>query len=359
MKMTMTQARPGRAPAEYRHEALLYSGLDEFLLGTVPFVRAAVAHRDPVLVVVSRDKVDLLRARLEADADQVAFADMALVGGNPARIIAKWREFVASHSDAAQLWGVGEPTYAGRSASELGECQLHEALLNVAFDAATPLALVCPYDLEALAVDMIGEACRTHPFVRHRDELRECGDFQQVDLARLFDRPVPPRPPETAALSFQSGDLGRLRGFVADQAALAGLDLTSTDSMVLAVNEIATNSVRHGGGRGELHAWTDGTFLVCEVRDSGHITAPLVGRLRPPLDATGGGGLWVANQVCDLVQIYSSARGTVIRAWIGIQQGATGQGAAGQTAPGQHRQPAGRSRLPAREASRYGCSRPG
>jgi hypothetical protein len=36
-----------------------------------------------------------------------------------------------------------------------------EALLNVAFDAATPFRLLCPYDLEALAADMIDEAHRT------------------------------------------------------------------------------------------------------------------------------------------------------------------------------------------------------
>jgi anti-sigma regulatory factor (Ser/Thr protein kinase) len=120
-------------------------------------------------------------------------------------------------------------------------------------------------------------------------------------------------------LSFQGGDLARLRAFVADQAARAGLRLTSAESMVLAVNEIATNSVRHGGGRGELRTWNDGTFLVCEVSDSGHITAPLVGRRQPPPDAAAGGGLWVANQVCDLVQIYSSARGTVIRVCIGVR----------------------------------------
>ena len=38
------------------------------------------------------------------------------------------------------------------------ECQLHEALLNVAFGASTPLWLLCPYDLEALTADVIDEA---------------------------------------------------------------------------------------------------------------------------------------------------------------------------------------------------------
>jgi anti-sigma regulatory factor (Ser/Thr protein kinase) len=62
-----------------------------------------------------------------------------------------------------------------------------------------------------------------------------------------------------------------------------------------------------------LYAWTEDGSFVCEVRDQGHITSPLAGRLRPALGAENGAGLWLANQLCDLVQIYSSSRGTVIR----------------------------------------------
>ena len=83
--------------------------------------------------------------------------------------------------------------------------------------------------------------------------------------------------------------------------------------MVQSVSEIATNSVRHGGGQGEHRAWRDGGSLVCEVSDAGHITSPLAGRLPPARDGGAGGGLWLANQLCDLVQICSSPSGTAIR----------------------------------------------
>lgn len=76
--------------------------------------------------------------------------------------------------------------------------------------------------------------------------------------------------------------------------------------MVAAVHELATNSVRHGGGDGELRIWTDGGSLVCEVSDRGRITAPLAGRLPPDPDAGGGAGRWVVNQLCDLVQVQSA-----------------------------------------------------
>ena len=82
---------------------------------------------------------------------------------------------------------------------------------------------------------------------------------------------------------------------------------------MLAVGELAANSVRHGGGRGILRIWRTEAALVCEVRDRGHIDDPLVGRRRPPLAQLGGRGLWIANSVCDLVQVRSNAQGTAVR----------------------------------------------
>jgi len=312
--VTATQAAREQAVGRYRHEAFLYSGADEFLSGTTSFIRRAVNAGDPVLVVVSGDKIGLLRERLGAEAAQVDFADMNQVGDNPARIIAAWRAFVAGHEGAGQLRGIGEPVHPERSPTELAECQLHEALLNLAFDAATPFWLLCPYDMEALAADVIDDAQRTHPFVARGVERRACGTFRPIDPADPFNRPVPPRPAVgVPALSFESGGLRRVRELVAEQAARAGLGAGSAEALVLSVSEVATNSIRHGGGRGELRAWTDGRSLVCEVSDRGHITSPLAGRLRPAPDAGKGAGLWVANQLCDLVQIYSSPRGTTIR----------------------------------------------
>jgi anti-sigma regulatory factor (Ser/Thr protein kinase) len=82
---------------------------------------------------------------------------------------------------------------------------------------------------------------------------------------------------------------------------------------VLAVNELATNSMRHGGGRGVLSVWQENGTLLCEVTDRGHIADPLAGRERPP-DARGGGrGLWLVNHLCDLVQVRSLHGGNVIR----------------------------------------------
>ena len=82
---------------------------------------------------------------------------------------------------------------------------------------------------------------------------------------------------------------------------------------MLAVNEIATNSIRHGGGSGTLRVWLEAGVLICEVRDSGHLDDPLAGRRRPSPSDYGGRGLWLANQVCDLVQLRSFPQGSAVR----------------------------------------------
>jgi anti-sigma regulatory factor (Ser/Thr protein kinase) len=185
----------------------------------------------------------------------------------------------------------------------------------VAFEATTPrFWLLCPHDLEALADDVIDDAQRSHPFIAQGVERQACSTYRPIDLADPFNRPVPPRPAaDVPGVSFASGGLRQVRSFVAEQAEQAGLNPESSDAMVLAISELAANSIRHGGGQGEVRAWTDDRSLVCEVSDRGHITAPLAGRERPAADAGQGAGLWVANQLCDLVQVYSSPHGTTIR----------------------------------------------
>ena len=83
--------------------------------------------------------------------------------------------------------------------------------------------------------------------------------------------------------------------------------------LALVASELATNSVRHGGGTGTVAMWLDKGAAVLQFTDSGTLLDPLTGRLSPPLDSEGGRGLYLVNQLCDLVQVRSSDRGTTVR----------------------------------------------
>ena len=126
---------------------------------------------------------------------------------------------------------------------------------------------------------MIEEARHSHPFLAQGGEQRPNATFRPIDLAEPYAQPLPPRPEDATCMSFAPGGLRRVRAFVTAETQRAGLGQQSAASLVTAVNEIATNSLKHGGGDGELRVWIDGRSLVCEVSDRGHLTSPLVGRL--------------------------------------------------------------------------------
>lgn len=95
----------------------------------------------------------------------------------------------------------------------------------------------------------------------------------------------------------------------ASEAGLGGLRL---DGFVLAVNEIMTNAVRHGGGHGRVRLWRTATGLRCEIHDDGADGRParLNGHALPPTEATGGRGLWLARRLCDSFDVETGRDGT-------------------------------------------------
>jgi anti-sigma regulatory factor (Ser/Thr protein kinase) len=298
----------------FSHEVMFYAGREEFTERCAAFVREGLAADEPVLVMVTADKIELLRAELGADADRVSFADMAEAGRNPARIISAWSDYAADHlAEARPLRGIGEPIWAGRSPDELLECEHHESLLNLAFGDADGFRLLCPYDTSALPPKVIAEARRNHPLVLEGNALQDCGAYRRPATAAPAGKSLPPPRAPSLELVFRKATLRTVRRFVSEHAASAGLRGDRADDLVVAVNEAATNSVRYGGGEGLVRLWRDGDAVVCEVRDRGRIDEPLVGRFRPARGADGGHGLWMANQLCDLVQLRSRRNGTVVR----------------------------------------------
>jgi anti-sigma regulatory factor (Ser/Thr protein kinase) len=304
-------------PAEgFRHEALLYAGDDGFIDGTLPWLREAAVADEPTLVVVSAAKIERLREGLgPAAAGRVTFADMAEVGSNPARILPAWREFVDAHAGRGRrLRGIGEPIWAQRRPDELVECQRHEALLNLAFAGAEDFWLLCPYDVEALDADVIAKAHHSHPVVVADGASHDSATFRDLPaIAAPFAEPLPEPPPGADRLPFASGTLAAVRRLVTLRAEGAGFPAARTGDLVLAVNEVATNSLRHGGGGGVLRIWQAADALICEITDGGRIADPLAGRRRPVSGQSGGHGLWLCNQICDLVQLRSLAAGSVVR----------------------------------------------
>ena len=299
--------------SKFCHEALLYGDADEFVRGTAPFIRKGVEAGESILVAVSKAKIGMLREELGSDAADVRFADMEQLGINPARIIPVWHDFVDERR-GAPVRGIGEPIWAERSPAELVECQRHESLLNLAFADRDNFELLCPYDTSALEDAVLEEAHRSHPLIVHDGAQHPSADYRSLDdVAAPFDVPLPAAPAGAERRAFHLDNLSELRAFVGARGRAVGLAASRVEDLVVAVSEVASNSIRYGGGHGTLLAWRADGALVCEVRDSGALRDPLAGRVLPEEGDRGGWGLWLANHLCELVQVRTFPTGTVVR----------------------------------------------
>jgi serine/threonine-protein kinase RsbW len=134
-------------------------------------------------------------------------------------------------------------------------------------------------------------------------------------------------PPADAHLvlscAFDLATIAGVRHAILRQAPAFGLVEPFLSDFILAVNEVTSNAVRHGGGNGRLRLWQSLASLICEVDDDGRVTdgtmAPAATtdqRMRehpaPGPTAEGGRGLWLARRLCDTVDVTATAAGTSV-----------------------------------------------
>jgi anti-sigma regulatory factor (Ser/Thr protein kinase) len=296
--------------AGFQHQALLYEGADEYLEGTIPFLRAALQAGEPALVAVRKEQAELLRGELGREAAMMRFIPIEEVARNPAGVIPLCRDFVDG-TPGGSVRGISELAWPERTPAELEECHRHEALLNLAFAESRRWSLLCPYDAVSLPDDELERAATTHELISREGRTERSAAFDG-DPDHLAGRLPPPAVrPET--LSFGITELSEVRRRVVAAGERAGMGPGSVADLVTATSELAANSIMHGGGTGTLRLWRENGSLIAEVEDAGRIEDPLVGRLRPGIRQEGGRGLWLTNQLCDLVQIRSGEGGTVVR----------------------------------------------
>jgi anti-sigma regulatory factor (Ser/Thr protein kinase) len=299
---TRKATMPGKpATGGLDHQAFFYRGQRDYLARIEAFADAGLANGEPVLIAVPGRNGSVLRDQLDG---RPRFADMARLGRNPARIIPAVREFIDAHP-GQRARHVGEPIWPGRSAAEICEATRHEALIDLAFSSAA-VTIVCPYDVAGLPSSVVSTAERVH---------RHAGPWA---VPAECDRALPPPPAAAETLGYETG-LRPVRRLVDGHARRAGLADERAANLVLAVSELAGNTLRHTSAGGTLHVWHTEEEILCQIQDRGWITDPLAGRIRRPPDESGH-GLWVVNQVCDLVEVRTGEGGTTIRVRMSIKE---------------------------------------
>ncbi|HYP46969.1 MAG TPA: MEDS domain-containing protein [Propionibacteriaceae bacterium] len=309
----MYQSAPVRSRQSYRHEAFLWHDGADFIDAMVTFVEEGLAADESVLVALVEEHSDWLRDGLGPLAASVHFEDMRVFGRNPARLIPAWQQFLDLHSGPGRpARGIGEPIWVGRRPEEVLECQLHEALLNVAFDADTPFWLVCPYNATRLDEPVISEAHRSHHAILDVENYRGSTSYGgRAHVEALFHAQLPPLPGQPATTTFTEDNLQEAFAFVLAQACAADLWSDSALDLAAAARLLAADSLRRGAEVGVVRVARTPDAVVCDVVDDTVLDDVLAGR-RSPVSSYDE-GLWSANQLCRLVAVRSTQWGTTVR----------------------------------------------
>jgi anti-sigma regulatory factor (Ser/Thr protein kinase) len=319
-----------------------YAGTQQYLSGILAYIDQARADGATVIVAMPEARQHLLRnalptsgntttsggtsttaptatSRDSASNNTVTFMDTAALGSNPGRLIPAWQDWISQRSHDGEVRGISESVWIGRPAAQLSELRYHEWLLNRAFATTAAWSLLCPYEIDGQLPDAERTLAGFHPLLWNGVASVATTHYAAQPYAfEPFDEPPDSYDGDETSYTFEN--LPALREHVSRRAAASGLPAERVRDLVLAASEIASNSIRHGGGSGTLRTWVqDSSSLICEFRDAGVITDPLAGRIRPVVSHLGGCGLWFVHQLCDLVEIRSNTNdGTHVRLHIDL-----------------------------------------
>ena len=309
----MSETSSGPPVAGFCHQASLYRDDDEFMRGIERFVLGGLRAGDALAVLIRGRELEALRTRLGSLARRVRLTETDELADNPAWVIPFWQEFRESLGVGQRGRAVSEPISVAAGSPVSAEYQLHESLVNLAFSRDSSLWLLCPYHSDRLDERTLDGVYRCHPFVgigegacRPNDRFVSDGSPLTGDLQLA--------PADAHHRVVDANSIASARQVMAELAVDFGLDTSTAADFALAAHEVIANSVRHGGGRADVAVWhDDDDVLICEVRDRGRFEDPLAGRMLPGERAKRGRGLWMANRLCQLVQIRSADEGTVVR----------------------------------------------
>ncbi|MET8180539.1 sensor histidine kinase [Streptomyces sp. NPDC005336] len=293
------------------HQGLLYHGERELLAAALPHLRAGVDAGDATFAVAGKTETEALRDSLGRDAAAVQFMDPSELYKNPVRAMAAFTA-VARTLGPRPAWVLVADDWSNKP--DVKEWMRYDSIVNLAF-ASRDFRGFCCYNAENLTPEAIAMVRRTHPKMVESGSLRDNPDYMdpQSFVADLDRQPLPPSPHSAVSMQIRPTDLHTVRAFVTEQAKRCGVAGDALHNLLVAVTEVATNAIRHGGAPVTLRAWPD-DGLICEITDSGHWQPEELLTWTPPESALEAGfGLWGVGMLCDTVRVRTGSKGTTVR----------------------------------------------
>jgi anti-sigma regulatory factor (Ser/Thr protein kinase) len=300
------------ALAGARHEAVLYSAPDELARRLVPLLRPSLDDGAPVVAVLDAPTRERLCRELGDDAGRVEFPEPAAVHRVPAFTVAmRWARLSRRVKTPT-----GRATVVGQHVTGLPGCEeTHWARLDIGIDVAVaglPITVLCPYRTDDRELARV-RATHSRLATANGSVTSETYRPPAESVLRFPPPPPPDLGPPALELAFTADELGELRHLVAEFAGRSGAEPERVADLVLAVNELGSNSVEHGPGHAHLRMWTDRDGVTTEIADTGTTSLPFAGMVAPTPTGIRGRGLWLASELCDVMQVWTDGDGTVVR----------------------------------------------
>ncbi|MDD7969278.1 ATP-binding protein [Actinomycetospora lemnae] len=308
-------APPTETPDPFRHVGIAYRDEEDLVAALAPLLDAARVRGD--VVWVSDDRVRSLVEDYLGPDDDVVVDDPARPyswsGQTTASRRADGLRALADDGRAALIVGdrtsVGSPdTWSVVDASTTLAC------------AGLPATLVCLTDATLGDDDAERYLAWNHaevftgPTATPNTRLRTPEDV----LASVPAPPAPALGPADLETTFAGvAALREVRRTAKAQAREAGLDEERVDGCVMAVGELASNSIEHGPGSGTVSWWTRPGRVVAQIDDTGHMTTTTPGLRRPGVRSVRGRGVWLARQLSDVLHLWTGVDGTHVRVEVG------------------------------------------
>jgi anti-sigma regulatory factor (Ser/Thr protein kinase) len=312
----VTTTEPG--PSRYLHDLLLHSSPEELAAVAVPFLRAGLDAGEVAVIATGGEPARVLHDALGDDDRLIVQSQEEVHPGRPPAAITALRRL-------AEQWGGDAPRHVrvvgrtdfGPTPRDWLEWQRYEAVVN---ETLRPAGLwgLCTYDTRALPDEVVESGLRTHPFlVTARGRQRNAAFVEPADYLRTL--PIPDEPLERTQPLLQVQDVRDfigLRHAVADRLAGVGGDPDVLEDLHLAIDEMSSNAVRHGGPPVQLRLWASAERVVCTISDGGTgMDDPFAGYGPAHGEdlSRGGMGLWLARQLCDHVDVVDEGAGLTVR----------------------------------------------
>ena len=302
-----------------RHDAVFFGSDEELVAAVVPFLLDGVSAGEPVGMACSDQASHLLAAEIPTSARARVF-NRQDVYRRPVAATSTWQQFIGDElaAGARRVRVIGEVDF-GTEPVEWGPWADYEAAINLPL-TGNPAWHLCLYDTRHLPPEVLEVGQLTHPHLLVRTT--RVPNPRHVDpveyLRRDHHRPDPlEATPPTLTVDHLHDPAGVAGVRRAVQSAVDRIapGSASGEDFTIAVNEIVTNAIRHGRPPIRLRLWATPRRSLCTVADNGDgIDDPLAGYGPAHADLSRGGmGLWLARQLCDQVQLSTTAAGFTAR----------------------------------------------